>query len=505
MSADLPEVLRLLVLDGAEPERQMTVAALKQVDWPLELVEAPSIEAALVELRASAFHGALLAARPGAEDVTGFLNQLKQVDDPTPVVVLVGQGDAQLAVDLLRSGATDVVAGEWPPDSGRLWQRVRNAVRIGQAEAATRQARDAQHHSEGLLQLIVDSVPPLIAYIDAGYHYRWNNRQYQEWFGNDFRAEGGQPVAEVLGAEAFLVIKPFLDRALAGEIVTYERQLPYRSGARWIQGTYVPHRAPDGRVVGLVALVQDINERRAEEERRQRQAEFEQQLLGIVSHDLRNPISVISMNAGMLLRRGDAPPASSKALARILASADRASRMVRDLLDFTQARLGGGIAISPRPADLHEVTRQMVDEVQTAFPEREVRFAPTGDGRGSWDPDRLGQIVANLVTNALSYSPPDTPVMVQTRPREAGANREGDWLVLEVHNQGAPIPPEIIPGLFQPFKRGRDHGRDSQRSIGLGLYIVRQLVEAHGGTVEIESRAGYGTSFRVHLPRVATR
>jgi hypothetical protein len=92
MSADLPEVLRLLVLDGAEPERQMTVAALKQVDWPLELVEAPTIEAGLVELRTSAFHGALLAARPGAEDVIGFLNQLKQVDDPTPVVVLVGAG-----------------------------------------------------------------------------------------------------------------------------------------------------------------------------------------------------------------------------------------------------------------------------------------------------------------------------------------------------------------------------------------------------------------------------
>ena len=181
-------------------------------------------------------------------------------------------------------------------------------------------------------------------------------------------------MAEVLGDEAFQVIKPFLDRALAGETITYERQLPYRAGARWVQATYVPHVGMDGRVLGLVALVQDISDRRAEEERRQRQAEFEQQLLGIVSHDLRNPISVISMNAGMLLRREETPPAAGRALARILSSADRAARMVRDLLDFTQARLGGGITVSRRPADLHEVTRQMVDEVQTAFPEREVRF-----------------------------------------------------------------------------------------------------------------------------------
>jgi signal transduction histidine kinase len=305
-------------------------------------------------------------------------------------------------------------------------------------------------------------------------------------------------MAEVLGDAAFQMITPYLDRALAGEMITYERQLPYRSGPRWVQASYVPHVDADGRVVGVGALVQDINDRRAEQDRRQRQAEFEQQLLGIVSHDLRNPISVISMNAGMLLRREDTPPGSGKALGRILSSADRAARMVRDLLDFTQARLGGGITVSPRPADLHEVTRQMVDEVQTAFPERELRFACSGDGQGSWDPDRLGQIVLNLVTNALSYSPPDTPVTVQTRP-----NSQPGWLVLEVHNLGDPIPPDVMPGLFQPFKRGRDRGRDSQRSIGLGLYIVRHLVEAHGGSIEIESRVGFGTSFRVHLPRGA--
>jgi PAS domain S-box-containing protein len=499
MSADLPEVLRLLLVDGGESERRATIAALRQIDWPMELVEAPTFDSALDELRASGrFHCALLAARPAADQAMDFVNRLKQAGDSTPVMVLVGQGDAQLAVDLLRAGATDVVAGEGARDPERLWQRIRAAVRIAEAETSARQAREGQRHSEDLLRLIVDSVPPLIAYVDADYHYRWNNRQYQEWFGKDFRTEGGQPMAEVLGDEAFQMIKPYLDRALAGETITYERQLPYRSGPRWVQATYVPHVDADGRVVGAVALVQDINDRRAEQDRRQRQAEFEQQLLGIVSHDLRNPISVISMNAGMLLRREDTPPGSGKALGRILSSADRAARMVRDLLDFTQARLGGGITVSPRPADLHEVTRQMVDEVQTAFPERELRFACSGDGQGSWDPDRLGQIVLNLVTNALSYSPPDTPVTVQTRP-----NSQPGWLVLEVHNLGDPIPPEVMPGLFQPFKRGRDRGRDSQRSIGLGLYIVRHLVEAHGGTIEIESRAGFGTSFRVHLPRGA--
>jgi signal transduction histidine kinase len=298
----------------------------------------------------------------------------------------------------------------------------------------------------------------------------------------------------VLGEQAFAQIKPQLDRALAGEALRYEAQLTYRNGPRWVEATYVPHMGADGKVEGLVALVQDIGERKRHEEQTRRQTEFEQQLLGIVSHDLRNPISVISVSAAMLLRREDASPAVTKALARILASADRAARMVRDLLDFTQARLGGGIPIERRGVDLFEIARQIIDEVGTSFPDREARFEASGDGHGQWDPDRLGQMIGNLLTNALSYSPAGAPVLVRV-------HGEDDMVILDVHNEGPPIPADVLPVLFQPFKRGRDHQEAAQRSVGLGLYIVKHLVEAHGGRVEVESQPASGTRFRVHLPR----
>ena len=337
----------------------------------MEVVEASDAEGALEQLRAGRFDCVLLDLQLPGHDGAWVLGQLRAAGDETPVLIMTGHGDAQTAVELIKAGATDFLAkGALEPQ--RLWQRVRQAVRIGRAEAEARQAREAQRASESLLRLIVDSVPPLIAYVDTQYRYRWNNGRYQEWFGDTFSAEGGQRVVDVVGEEAFAVIQPLMARALAGETLTFERELPYRGQPRWVQATYVPHVGSEGTVQGLIALVQDIGERRVEEERRRRQAEFEQQLLGIVSHDLRNPISVITMNASMLLRREDVAPAATRALARILSSADRAARMVRDLLDFTQARLGGGIPLMRRPMDVHDVTRQMIDEAHTEFPEREL-------------------------------------------------------------------------------------------------------------------------------------
>ena len=176
--------------------------------------------------------------------------------------------------------------------------------------------------------------------------------------------------------------------------------------------------------------------------------------------------------------------------------------MVRDLLDFTQARLGGGITVSPRPADLHEVTRQMVDEVQTAFPEREVRFIASGDGRGSWDPDRLGQIVSNLVTNALSYSPPDTPGRgadaPAERPERTGA---GSWLVLEVHNLGDPSRRRSCPGCSSRSSAAATTAGIPSGASAWACTSSATWSRPTGAPSRSSPGAGYGTSFRVHLPR----
>jgi sigma-B regulation protein RsbU (phosphoserine phosphatase) len=254
-------------------------------------------------------------------------------------------------------------------------------------------------------------------------------------------------------------------------------------------------RDAEGRAIQVVGALQDVSERkRLEEEARQRTA-FERQLIGIVSHDLRNPLNAIILAAGALLKSEDLDERHRRNAIRVLNSAERATRMIRDLLDFTQARQGGGIPLSRREANLHELVHNVLDEVQATHPERTLLVEQSGDGTGEWDPDRLAQVITNLLGNAIQYSPPDTPVKVTTRG-------EVDAVVLEVHNAGPPIAPELLGRIFEPMERGTyQQAVRSGRSIGLGLFIVRHIVLAHGGRVSVRSLVEEGTTFTVLLPR----
>ncbi len=245
----------------------------------------------------------------------------------------------------------------------------------------------------------------------------------------------------------------------------------------------------------LLAREQAARERaeRLAAEARER-SEFEQQLIGIVSHDLRNPLSAILLQTSSLLRRGPLDERVVGALRRVLSSAERASRLVGDLLDWTRARLGGGLPVEPRRVDLHALTHQVVEEVRANFPERDIVVSSEGDTQGCWDADRLAQVVTNLVANALKYSAPATPVAVWARG-------EGVDVVLEVRNEGAPIAEDARERLFQPMQRAAGSAGAGDRSVGLGLFIVKHIVEAHGGSVTVRSAVEAGTVFTVRLPR----
>ncbi|WP_141617809.1 PAS domain-containing sensor histidine kinase [Myxococcus sp. AB036A] len=252
-------------------------------------------------------------------------------------------------------------------------------------------------------------------------------------------------------------------------------------------------RDAEGHAVRMVGAMQDITERRATELEAKQRAEFEQLLIGIVSHDLRNPLAAISMSATALLRREGLDERLRKGLGRILSSAERATRMLRDLLDFTQARLGGGIPIEPQWLDLHELTRQVVEEVRLTRPERTLKLECRGDGYGLWDADRLAQVITNLVNNALSYSPEHCPVRIRTHGLR-------DDVLLTVHNAGGPIEPELRARMFEPMKRPERKGARGG-GLGLGLFIVKHIVDAHGGVVRVHSTEQEGTTFQARLPR----
>jgi phosphoserine phosphatase RsbU/P len=238
----------------------------------------------------------------------------------------------------------------------------------------------------------------------------------------------------------------------------------------------------------------DMSTRKEIQEERARH-DFEQQLIGIVSHDLRNPLQAIALSAALGVQA--APDArQQRGFERIRRASDRALRMIDDLLDFSRARLGGGIHLQPQPMDFHALTAQVIEDVLITFPERRVSRWADGDGRGTWDADRLVQVVQNLVGNALQHTTEDTLVSVHT-------HGEPDKLVLEVHNEGEPIAPDDLPHLFEPFRRGRD--ARGGRSTGLGLFITCHIVRAHGGTLDVHSGSGEGTTFTVRLPREGLR
>jgi signal transduction histidine kinase len=243
----------------------------------------------------------------------------------------------------------------------------------------------------------------------------------------------------------------------------------------------------------IAAAISEYAGQREEEVRNR--SEFEKQLLGIVSHDLRDPLNTIGLSAATLLRRSGIDELYVRGLTRILSSAKRATRLIADLLDFTQARVGGGIPIRTKEFNFHDLARQIVDEMSLSHPERQIAFTQAGSGEGIWDPDRITQVLVNLLTNALQHSPAGTIVRVATR----AANGEV-WLV--INNQGRLLSDEEIPSLFEPFHRGNETPAEPG-SLGLGLFIAKQIVSAHRGKIEVTSSEEAGTTVTVHFPRDA--
>jgi signal transduction histidine kinase len=238
----------------------------------------------------------------------------------------------------------------------------------------------------------------------------------------------------------------------------------------------------------------DVSARTSAAAEAARRADFEEKLIGIVSHDLRNPLNVISLGTHSLLAVGQLDAPLQRTVRRIAASAQSATKLVNDLLDFTQARLGSGIPVRCVFIDLQGVVQQVLDQTQAAYPQRMIVLQVAGDAHGEWDADRVGQALMNLVSNALKYGDSSGPVTV----RILGS---GEGVTLEVHNLGTPIAPQLLPVLFEPMRRGSVPISDVGRSVGLGLYIVKQIAEAHSGDITVQSTASEGTTFAMFLPR----
>lgn len=213
-----------------------------------------------------------------------------------------------------------------------------------------------------------------------------------------------------------------------------------------------------------------------------------EEFIAILGHDLRTPLAAIMMTAAKHEQFTDALDHCREAGKRISVSAGRMSRLIDDVVDFTRSRLGGGIPLELESADMAELCRAPLDEFKTVNPDCKITFLTNGNTRGNWDADRVLQVVANLVGNAVRHG--DGVVSVLLTDTE-------DTVILKVHNGGSPIPASTMEHLFKPFLPG---GR-RREGLGLGLYIVEQIVLAHGGTISAESSETAGTTFTVRWPR----
>jgi PAS domain S-box-containing protein len=369
------------------------------------------------------------------------------------------------------------------------------------------------------LQLITDSLPVLISYLDHQQRYQFNNKTYEDWFGLPRNQVYGKTVAEVLGPEAYRKLEGHINSVLAGQQVEFLTELPFQyGGKRVVSVLYVPHRE-DNQVKGYYALISDVTQQHrtnqalelALEETRQKNEDLRHlnealdrtnreldrinkdldTFVYTASHDLRAPIANLTGLQRVLTRKlaGKTGREEQEVLEMMQQAVERLSRTINVLTQVVKVQK------EPQPSELlhfeqvlEEVKYDLSALLETARPQIELRL---GMGQVSFPRQYLRSIVYNLLSNALKYRSPERTPLVKI-----STCREGDFIVFSVEDNGLGLSPAQLEKLFQMFKRLHTH----VEGTGIGLYMVKQMVENYGGKIEAESRLDQGTQFKVYFP-----
>ena len=269
-------------------------------------------------------------------------------------------------------------------------------------------------------------------------------------------------------------------------------------GTRWVRLSASLHYDEGGAPVRVVGALVDIEalKRATEAQDRarvaaERTANLAELFVAVLGHDLRNPLSAVITGAHLLGALAQ-DERQKRTVQRVLSSGLRISRMIDQILDFSRIRAGKGLPYQPAPMVLRDVVGRVVDEL--ASKSQRVELTTVGSTEGTWDADRLGQVFSNLVGNAIEHSGPGAAVDVRV---DGGALAHVE---IFIHNE-AVIAEDVVDEIFEPFRQGRQTERSS--GLGLGLYVSKEIVLAHGGTIGVTSSAAAGgTTFRIVLPRV---
>ncbi|HEX7797477.1 MAG TPA: ATP-binding protein [Vicinamibacterales bacterium] len=313
----------------------------------------------------------------------------------------------------------------------------------------------------------------------------------------------GRTDEEMLVPEEAAVLTALKWRALRGEFVRGEVAVTAGGMHTEYREALEPTRDRAGNIVGIIGAATDITEEKRAQRALQDSLVFRDRMTGVLSHDLRNPLTAIMMAVQTMRQQGERGEGDQRSLRIIDSAAKRMLEMIETLLDFTRAAYGGRLPVKRVSTDLGARAQVVVDEMRAAAPNLTIELQLQGNLSGEWDPGRIEQALSNLIANAVQYGDPLRPVRVLL-------DGKTDVVELRVMNEGPAIPPEVVPVLFEPFRRGVSEERTSGivqhgsgLGLGLGLYITKQAVLAQGGEIHVESTDESGTQFSVTLPRAA--
>jgi PAS domain S-box-containing protein len=251
-----------------------------------------------------------------------------------------------------------------------------------------------------------------------------------------------------------------------------------------------------GTVIGITGTAINITEATRTREKLSQAVAFQEHMVGVLGHDLMNPVSAVEAITRLLLDDPSVVAVAGPGLSRVARATRRMAEIIRVVVDFTRTRIHGSLPVSRTEMDIGRLCKEVVDELRSTHPDRLIEIEECGDLRGAWDSARMGQVVSNLVGNALKHGDRHTPVTLTL-------NGERPVVTLAIRNRGSMSTAESVERLFEPFTQGAEAATQNN-GLGLGLYIVKQIVTSHGGSISAESESGT-TTLTVCLARDANR
>jgi PAS domain S-box-containing protein len=379
------------------------------------------------------------------------------------------------------------------PASGRQYSDTDFSLAQEMCRRAAQMIENAQLHeqlaqSEARFRFALEHASISVFETDPTLRFRWS---YNSMVGQSDRQVVGQSIEDVLGSHPRVVTSELPTRVLqTGEGARGAFEALVNGKKRHFMIRYEALQS-SGEIVGLSGATIDITDLKEAEEQLARELGYRERMMGILGHDLRNPVSAV-LGLTELMLTGDLNDKARQQLGFVRQAARRMNEMIGTLLDFTRLRFTGALPVTLARVGLDELARDVVDELRAANRGRTIELATSGNLRGTWDPGRIAQLFTNLVANGLTHGERGSPVWIDL-------SGEQDDVVLSVSNRGGPIESSVASGLFEPFKQG-DENSTSRRGLGLGLFIVREIVRAHSGSVDLRSSDGRVT-LTAKLPR----